>query len=171
MDEKPSLGLSKTLPDYGFRSGGSRPGRRRGSTGGPSRWGQLEMQTADDDPVPFSLMTDAYHEAADRVRHHADRRPRRMKSSATISAARRCIPAPSRVWARAIARRSRTRSSSSAIGTGTRSFSSPRGSTTTSSIRTASRRRCRRMFSWTYPQVHSRARECGDAAAGLCNRI
>ena len=58
--------------------------------------------------------------------------------------ARRCIPGRSRAAARAIARRSRTRSCASASATGIRFSSSRKASTTPRSIRTASRPRCRR---------------------------
>jgi tRNA uridine 5-carboxymethylaminomethyl modification enzyme len=58
MNEKASIGLSATMARAGFKLG-------RLKTGTPSRldgrtidWASLEMQAADEDPVPFSLMTD-----------------------------------------------------------------------------------------------------------------
>jgi tRNA uridine 5-carboxymethylaminomethyl modification enzyme len=59
VNEKPSLGLSKTLKSFGFQLG-------RLKTGTPARldrttidWAGLEMQPADNPPVPFSTMTAA----------------------------------------------------------------------------------------------------------------
>ncbi len=59
VGEKPALGLSKTLKSFGFPLG-------RLKTGTPARldrntidWSQLEMQEADENPVPFSTLTKA----------------------------------------------------------------------------------------------------------------
>ena len=59
MGEAPSEGLSKTLESYGFELA-------RLKTGTPARldtrtvdWSGLDMQAADDDPVPFSSLTEA----------------------------------------------------------------------------------------------------------------
>lgn len=58
VDEKPAIGLSDRLYQSGFQMG-------RLKTGTPARldsrtidWASLEMQPADDKPVPFSFMTD-----------------------------------------------------------------------------------------------------------------
>ena len=126
------------------RWAGSRPARRRGSTAGPSTGPALEVQPGDDPPPPFSFLTARDHDAADRLPHHRARRRRPTRSSAPICTARRCIPARSKAPARAIARRSRTRWCASPTATRTRFSSSPRGWTTTRSIPTASRPRCRR---------------------------
>ena len=71
-----------------------------------------------------------------------------MTSSAKTCIARPCIPAGSPAAARAIAPRSRTRSSASPTAKATRFSSSRKGLTTTRSIRTGSRPRCRRTCSW-----------------------
>ena len=78
---------------------------------------------------------------------------RRTRSSAPTCIARRCIPARSRAAARAIARRSKTRSSNSASATAIRFFWSRKVSTITPFIRTAFRRRCRKTCStrWSRP--------------------
>ena len=58
MGEKPSIGLSATLSKLGLKLG-------RLKTGTPARlssrtidWRALDMQAADDEPVPFSFLTD-----------------------------------------------------------------------------------------------------------------
>ncbi len=77
----------------------------------------------------------------------------RTKSSAPTCIARRCIPARSRAAARAIVRRSKTRSCSSASATAIRFFWSRKVSTITPFIRTEFRPRCRKTFStrWSRP--------------------
>src|SRR6266568_3073588 len=75
--------------------------------------------------------------------------------------ARRCTPARSRAAARAIVRRSRTRSFASAIATDTRSSSSRKGSTTPRSIPTASRPRCRKKCSWPFWRPFPVSSGCG----------
>ena len=57
MGEGPAVGLAGTLERSASRSGGSRPGRRRGSTAAPSIGPALEKQPGDDEPVPFSALT------------------------------------------------------------------------------------------------------------------
>ena len=59
MGEEPASGLSKTLEDHGFELA-------RLKTGTPARldknsinWGILDMQAGDEDPQPFSEMTDS----------------------------------------------------------------------------------------------------------------
>src|SRR6266478_1782017 len=75
--------------------------------------------------------------------------------------ARRCTPARSRAAARAIVRRSRTRSFASAIATDTRSSSSRKGSTTPRSTLTASRPRCRKKYSWLFSRPFPVLSGCG----------
>ena len=120
---------------------GSRPARRRGSTGARStgRGSRSSRATTSRGRCRRSTMAFASRSCAARSRGPM-RAP--TTSSAPISTARRCSPARSRGGGRAIARRSRTRCSASAIATATRSSSSPRASTIRWSIPTASRPRC-----------------------------
>ena len=96
----------------------------------------------DDPPVPFSFLTDGSPRRRSPAPSPARPR-RRTPSSAPISPARPCIPGRSPRPARATARRSRTRSCASPTAKRTRFSSSRRASTTTPSIRTASRPLCR----------------------------
>ena len=101
------------------------------------------MQPGDDPPVPFSFLTETHHQPADRLRDHPHHRghPRHHPGQSRI--ARRCIPARSKASARATAPPSRTRWCASPTARRTRSSWSPRAWTTTRSIPTASRPRCR----------------------------
>ena len=45
---------------------------RRGWTAAPSTDARLEAQPGDEPPVPFSFLTRAHHDAADRLPHHRD---------------------------------------------------------------------------------------------------
>ena len=119
----------KTFARLGFTLGRLRPARRRASTAARSIGPRSKSRPGDDEPVPFSALTDAHRSAADRVRHHPHHDGRARADPRRTCTARPCIPATSRAAVRAIARRSRTRSCASAIATGTRSFSSPKGST------------------------------------------
>jgi len=58
MNEKASVGLSNTLAREGFRLGRLKTGTPPRLDGRTIDWASLEMQAADEHPVPFSLMTD-----------------------------------------------------------------------------------------------------------------
>ena len=58
MNEQASVGLSATLNRAGFRLGRLKTGTPPRLDGRTIDWGDLEMQRADADPVPFSLMTE-----------------------------------------------------------------------------------------------------------------
>ncbi len=58
MGEKPALGLSDTLRGLGFAVGRLKTGTPPRLDGRTIEWASLDMQSADEDPVPFSLMTD-----------------------------------------------------------------------------------------------------------------
>ena len=58
MNEKASLGLSATMARAGFKLGRLKTGTPPRLDGRTIDWTSLEMQAADEDPVPFSLMTD-----------------------------------------------------------------------------------------------------------------
>ncbi len=58
MGEKPALGLSECLLSFGFALGRLKTGTPPRLDGRTIDWQSLDMQSADDEPVPFSLMTD-----------------------------------------------------------------------------------------------------------------
>jgi tRNA uridine 5-carboxymethylaminomethyl modification enzyme len=58
MNEQASFGLSATLARAGFRMGRLKTGTPPRLDGRTIDWRGLDMQAADDEPVPFSLMTD-----------------------------------------------------------------------------------------------------------------
>ncbi|PDQ17781.1 tRNA uridine-5-carboxymethylaminomethyl(34) synthesis enzyme MnmG [Mesorhizobium sanjuanii] len=58
MNEQASLGLSATMSRAGFRLGRLKTGTPPRLDGRTIDWASLESQAADEDPVPFSLMTD-----------------------------------------------------------------------------------------------------------------
>ncbi|MEW9806162.1 tRNA uridine-5-carboxymethylaminomethyl(34) synthesis enzyme MnmG [Mesorhizobium sp. ZMM04-5] len=58
INEKASTGLSATLSRAGFQLGRLKTGTPPRLDGRTIDWAQLEMQAADENPVPFSLMTD-----------------------------------------------------------------------------------------------------------------
>ncbi|MBX3579287.1 MAG: tRNA uridine-5-carboxymethylaminomethyl(34) synthesis enzyme MnmG [Rhizobiaceae bacterium] len=58
MNEKASVGLSATMERAGFALGRLKTGTPPRIDGRTVHWNALEMQAADDDPAPFSLMTD-----------------------------------------------------------------------------------------------------------------
>ncbi len=59
MNEQASMGLSATMSRAGFKLGRLKTGTPPRLDGRTIDWGSLESQAADEDPVPFSLMTDA----------------------------------------------------------------------------------------------------------------
>lgn len=58
MNEKASMGLSATMARAGFKLGRLKTGTPPRLDGRTIDWASLEMQAADEDLVPFSLMTD-----------------------------------------------------------------------------------------------------------------
>ncbi|RWN66849.1 MAG: tRNA uridine-5-carboxymethylaminomethyl(34) synthesis enzyme MnmG [Mesorhizobium sp.] len=58
MNEQASLGLSVTMSRAGFKLGRLKTGTPPRLDGRTIDWASLESQAADEDPVPFSLMTD-----------------------------------------------------------------------------------------------------------------
>ncbi|TPM91579.1 tRNA uridine-5-carboxymethylaminomethyl(34) synthesis enzyme MnmG [Mesorhizobium sp. B2-1-3A] len=58
MNEQASLGLSATMDRAGFRLGRLKTGTPPRLDGKTIDWASLDRQAADEDPVPFSLMTD-----------------------------------------------------------------------------------------------------------------
>ena len=147
IDEAPALGLSTRLYGLGLRMGRLKTGTPPRLDGRSIDWSGLQVQHGDDPPRPFSFLTTTDRHAASGLPHHPHQRRPPTPSSPPISIARRCTPAPSRASARAIVLRSKTRSSASRSAAATRSFSSLKVSTTTPSIRTASRPRCPRTCS------------------------
>ncbi len=58
VGEAPSVGLSATLEGFGLRLGRLKTGTPARLDGKTIDWGSIGRQSADDDPVPFSFMTD-----------------------------------------------------------------------------------------------------------------
>ncbi len=58
VGEAPALGLSEDLQDIGLRLGRLKTGTPARLDGRTINWLDLDMQEADSDPIPFSLMTD-----------------------------------------------------------------------------------------------------------------
>lgn len=58
MNEQASLGLSATMSRAGFKLGRLKTGTPPRLDGRTIDWASLESQAADEDPVPFSLLTD-----------------------------------------------------------------------------------------------------------------
>jgi tRNA uridine 5-carboxymethylaminomethyl modification enzyme len=58
VNEQATMGLSATMARAGFRLGRLKTGTPPRLDGSTIDWASLDMQAADDDPVPFSLMTD-----------------------------------------------------------------------------------------------------------------
>ncbi|HWK01843.1 MAG TPA: tRNA uridine-5-carboxymethylaminomethyl(34) synthesis enzyme MnmG [Xanthobacteraceae bacterium] len=56
--EQPALGLSKTLAQFGFALGRLKTGTPPRLDGNTIAWDSLELQRADDEPEPFSTLTD-----------------------------------------------------------------------------------------------------------------
>jgi tRNA uridine 5-carboxymethylaminomethyl modification enzyme len=61
VGEAPALGLSRTLERYGFALGRLKTGTPPRLDGRTIDWAAVEKQGADEDPVPFSAMTDRIH--------------------------------------------------------------------------------------------------------------
>ncbi|MDX8462835.1 tRNA uridine-5-carboxymethylaminomethyl(34) synthesis enzyme MnmG [Mesorhizobium humile] len=59
MNEQASMGLSATMSRAGFKLGRLKTGTPPRLDGRTIDWASLESQAADENPVPFSLMTDA----------------------------------------------------------------------------------------------------------------
>ncbi|TIR16553.1 MAG: tRNA uridine-5-carboxymethylaminomethyl(34) synthesis enzyme MnmG [Mesorhizobium sp.] len=59
MNEQASMGLSATMARAGFQLGRLKTGTPPRLDGRTIDWASLDAQAADEDPVPFSLMTDA----------------------------------------------------------------------------------------------------------------
>jgi tRNA uridine 5-carboxymethylaminomethyl modification enzyme len=58
MNERPALGLSRTLETAGFELGRLKTGTPARLDGTSIDWDQVSWQDADDEPVPFSFMTE-----------------------------------------------------------------------------------------------------------------
>ena len=58
INEQASIGLSETMGRAGFRLGRLKTGTPPRLDGRTIDWASLDMQAADEDPVPFSLLTD-----------------------------------------------------------------------------------------------------------------
>ena len=58
VNEQATMGLSETMARAGFRLGRLKTGTPPRLDGRTIDWAWLDMQAADEDPVPFSLMTD-----------------------------------------------------------------------------------------------------------------
>src|ERR1700749_4622639 len=57
VGDQPAIGLSDRLYASGLRMGRLKTGTPARLQGRTTGWGRLEMQAADDDPVPFSFLT------------------------------------------------------------------------------------------------------------------
>jgi tRNA uridine 5-carboxymethylaminomethyl modification enzyme len=171
MNEQASMGLSETLKRAGLRLGRLKTGTPPRLDGRTIDWASLETQAADEEPMPFSLLTDRIairrSNAASPApptathKHHSRQSARSAMYSGSIS----------RASGRAIARRSRTRSSSSATATAIRYSSSRKGSTIPPSIPTGFRPRCPKTCSSLVLKSIPGLERVSDAAAGLCDRV
>ncbi len=110
-----------------LRSAGSRPARRRGSTARTIDWAALENAARRRSAGAVLGPDGPDHHPADPVRHHPDHAGDPRGDPGQCASRRRCIPARSRAPARAIARRSRTRSCASASATAIQIFLEPEG--------------------------------------------
>ena len=142
VGEAPSVGLSATLARSGFALGRLKTGTPARLDGKSIDWASIGRQGPDEEPVPFSFMTDRITTpqidcGVTRTTSETHRIIEENLSQSAMYSGR--LP----VSDLATALRLKTRSSSSVSATGTRCFWSPRASTMTRSIRMAFRRPCR----------------------------
>ena len=72
VGEAPAIGLSDRLYGLGLKMGRLKTGTPARLDGTTIDWSGLEMQAADDEPIPFSFLTDKITTPADRLRDHLD---------------------------------------------------------------------------------------------------
>ncbi len=126
IGEPPARGLAVELAALGLPMGRLKTGTPPRLDGRTIDWEELDCDRGDDHPEPFSTLTERITNPQISAGSPAPRR-RRTTSSAPTCIGRRSMAAGSPDPARAIARRSRTRSCGSAGASGTRYSSSRRG--------------------------------------------
>ena len=142
------MGLSNDIGTVlAFRMGRLKTGTPPRLDGKTIDWAALEVQPGDDPPSPFSFLTTAI--TTPQIACHITRTTPETHAIIRANLASRAdvFRPDRRDAARAIARRSRTRWCASPRATATRSSSSRKASTTTRSIPTGFRPRCRRTCS------------------------
>ena len=175
--EPPSRELAESIRSFGFEMG-------RLKTGTPPR---LDRKSIDFDArVASGVFAEERGDAvagAVFVRHDAaaakpgpllaasHQRSRARSGSQTTSRRVRCSTGRFRASVRATARRSKTRSCGSRIGSGTRSISSPKDSTSTRFTSTDFRCRCRATIQEELVHALPGLERRRDAAARLCRRV
>ena len=147
VGDAPSIGLSKTLYSLGLAMGRLKTGTPPRLDGKTIDWAALEVQHGDDPPSPFSFLTEPDHHAADRLPHHAHDagdacdHPRQ-------SASRAHVFRPDREHRPALLPLDRGQGGALRRARQPSDFPRARGAwTTTRSIPTGFRPRCRRTFS------------------------
>ena len=136
-------GISAALVRLGFRLARSRRARRRGSMAARSTTTSLELQPGDDDPEPFSFLTDRLDVEQLAVLHHVHQRGR-ARPDPREPAPRADVQRPdSTRAARATARRSKTKSCASPTRRGISCSWSRKAATRAKCTSTASRPACR----------------------------
>lgn len=142
--EAPALGLSESLEEIGFDLGRLKTGTPARLDGRTIHWDRLEEQPGDDDPIPFSTLTDRIE--TPQIPCHITRTTpethRIIRENLSRSA---MYSGEIKGRGHAIVHPSKTRSFASATGTGTRFSWSRKDWTITPSIRTAFLHRCRKM--------------------------
>lgn len=142
--EAPALGLSESLEEIGFDLGRLKTGTPARLDGRTIHWDRLEEQPGDDDPIPFSTLTDRIE--TPQIPCHITRTTpethRIIRENLSRSA---MYSGEIKGRGHAIVRRSKTRSFASVTGTGTRFSWSRKDWTITPSIRTVFPHRCRKM--------------------------